>query len=327
MKNILNFKFLGVIAGVAVFLGCGKQSADLLKGSPDVYSSIYMPQAVNKPAIYQFNFSANGDSIIYGANFGGPAILSNDIHVSFIADTALVAQYNADNFTNYQVMPAGSYSISQSNAVLTKDKRSTDALKLSVFTSKLDGVGGYLLPVTIRTADNIKLNDALKTTYFLINGNYVTNPYPIFDNTNYKVVSFSSEETTGEGASNGRSIYAFDKNPDTFWSTAWKVTKPGPPHYLVIDMNSQQKLRGFVFTGRKDAATGTAKTTGNPRNIVIQTSIDGVNWTYSQSYSLANVLTNTMYLNYAQTARFFKVTVNASQGDTYLTHIAEVNAF
>lgn len=327
MKNISNIKFLGLIIGISVVWGCGKHTIDLLNGNQDVYSSIYMPQAVAVPAVYQFNFSPNRDSIIYGANFGGPAILTNDIHVDFVADTALVATYNAANFTNYRVMPAGSYSFSQNSAVLAKDKRSTAPLKLSIYTSKLDGVGGYLLPVTIKSTDNIKVSDALKTTYFLINGSYATNPYSIFDNSNYKIASLSSEETTGEGTNNGRGIYAFDKNPDTFWSTAWKVTKPGPPHYIIIDMQAQQKLRGFVFTGRKDAATGGVKTTGNPRDIIIQTSTDGVNWNYSQAFSLANVLVNTIYLNYAQTARFFKVTVNTSQGDTYLTHIAEINAF
>lgn len=326
MKYIINFKLLSFFICLTVVLGCGKSDIDLLKDSPDVYSSVYMPQAVNSPAVHQFVFSGKTDSIFYGANFGGPASLSNDIQVNFVEDQGLVSKFNETNFTSYKVMPQGSFAFEQNAAVLTKAKKSTAALKLKIFTEKLDGTGGYLLPVTIKTDGNIKVNESLKTTYFLISATYTTNPYTPFENSNWRIISFSSEEKTGEGLANGRAVYAFDKNGATYWSTEWKAAKPGPPHIVVVDMQEQKKLRGFVITGRKET-TGLAKTTGNPRDIVVQTSLDGINWTYSQSYSLSNILDNTIYLNYAQTARFFKVTVNTSQGDTYLTHIAELGAF
>jgi hypothetical protein len=327
MKNIFNYKQCSIFICTIIFFGCGKQKVDLLKSRPDIYFSIYMPQAVNLPAVYQFNFSGNRDSIIYGANFGGPGTLAKDIQVSFMYDSALVSKYNAANFTKYKPMPEGSYSFEQSTATLTAVKRSTEALKLSIFTAKLDGVGGYLLPVTIKNDGNVAVKESLKTTYFLVSGVYASNPYPLFDNTTWKIISVSSEEKTGEGLTNGRAIFAFDKNPDTFWSTEWKANKPGPPHIIVVDMLTPQKLHGFSFTGRKDAATGLVRTTGNPRDIVIQTSADGITWTYNQSFALSNILVNTLYLNYSQTARFFKLTVNASQSDNYLTQIAELTAF
>lgn len=327
MKNIFNYKLFSIVIGTIIFLGCEKPDVDLLKGSTDIYSSIYMPQAVNKPAVYQFNFSGNKDSIIYGANFGGPGTLAKDIQISFMDDSALVSKYNAANFTSYKPMPEGSYAFEKSTATLTTVKKSTEALKLSIFTAKLDGVGGYLLPVTIKNDGNVAVNESLKTTYFLISGAYASNPYPLYDNTAWKIISFSSEEKVGEGLTNGRAIFAFDKNPDTFWSTEWKANKPGPPHIVVVDMLTPQKLHGFSFTGRKDPATGLARTTGNPRDIVLQTSADGITWTYTQSFALSNILVNTIYLNYSQTARFFKLTVNASQSDNYLTHIAELTAF
>nr|WP_121271846.1 DUF1735 domain-containing protein [Pedobacter schmidteae] len=322
MKKILSIFICIIIIG-----GCKKEKEDLLMGNPDSYSAVYMPQAVNKPAVYSFNFSAKPEVIIYGANFGGPGMPSGDIQVNFSDDATLVEKFNTENFTNYKVMPAGSYSFEQTSAPLDATKKSTAPLKLSVFTDKLDGVGGYLLPVTIKANGNVAINESLKTTYFLISAKYTANPYPLFDNSAWSIVSFSSEEKTGEGATNGRAIYAFDRNGATYWSTEWKNAKPGPPHFIAVDMQSSKKIRGFVFTGRKDNTTGEARTTGNPRDIVIQTSNDGIVWNYSQAFSLPNVLENTVYLDYAQNARFFKVTINASQADNYLTHIAELNAF
>ncbi|EOR94317.1 sialidase precursor, exo-alpha-sialidase [Arcticibacter svalbardensis MN12-7] len=326
MKDTVNYKILGLLICISFALGCGKADIDMLQGNQDVYSSVYMPQAVNSPAVHQFSFSNTPDTIFYGANYGGPGILSADIQVNFEEDAALVAKFNETNFTNYKAMPAGSFAFEKNTVVLSKAKQSTDPLRISIFTDKLDGVGGYLLPVTIKTDGLIKVNESLKTTYYLINATYATNPYVSFDNSTWEIVSLSSEETTGEGVANGRAIYAFDKNGATFWTTQWKTAKPGPPHIIAVDMKEEKKLRGFIITGRKET-TGLVKATGNPRDIIIQTSMDGITWTYSQSFALANVLENTIYLNYAQMARFFKITINASQGDTYLTHIAELSAF
>ncbi|EOR96783.1 sialidase precursor, exo-alpha-sialidase [Arcticibacter svalbardensis MN12-7] len=326
MKDVVNYKIIGFLICISFALGCGKANIDLLQGSQDKYSSVYMPQAVNSPAVHQFRFSNTTDSIFYGANFGGPGVLSTDVQVSFEEDATLVSKFNETNFTNYKVMPEGSFAFEQNNAVISKDKKSTDPLRISIFTDKLDGVGGYLLPVTVKTEGPITVSESLKTTYYLISATYATNPYVPFENANWKIVSLSSEEKTGEGVANGRAIYAFDKNGATFWSTEWKAAKPGPPHIITVDMQEEKKLRGFIITGRKET-TGLVKATGNPRDIIIQTSQDGITWTYSQSYALANVLENTIYLNYAQNARFFRITVNASQGDTYLTHIAELSAF
>lgn len=326
IKYIFNLKMSCIFTCMAIIFGCSKNDTNLLKDSPDVYSSIYMPQAVNSPSLYKFNFSNQPDSIFYGANFGGPGILPGDIEVDFEEDVALVSKFNETNFTNYKPMPSGSFVFEKNTAILKKAKKSTDALKLRIFTDKLDGVGGYLLPVTLKSNGNIKVNESLKTTYFLINAVYKVNPYLPFDNSRWKVVSFSSEEKTGEGLTNGRAIYAFDNDVATYWTTEWKNAKPGAPHHIVVDMQEDKKIRGFKITGRRET-TGLVKATGNPRDIVVQTSLDGITWSYSQSFSLSNVLENTIYLNYAQTARFFKVTINSSQADTYLTHIAELSVF
>ncbi|MBC9930513.1 BT_3987 domain-containing protein [Chitinophaga qingshengii] len=311
--------------GMAMLLASCGQDKDLLRNISDSIAVVYMPQAVNSPASYSFTRSAGTDSIIYGANYGGPHSPAADIQVQFRTNPALVEKFNTKNYTNYPLLPEGTYQLEQSSAVIPAGKYSTPALKIRVNTGKLDGVGNYLLPVSITT--DAQVNEALRTTYFLINAKYTSNPFPLFDRQSWKITKFSSEEPTGEGATNGHAIHALDGNVDTYWTTEWKANKPGPPHILTIDMQAAQSLHGFAITGRTDKNTGEVKATGNPKNMIIETSLDGNVWDYTETFTLDNVKVSTIYLSYARQARFFRFTINTSQGDTYLTNIAEVNAF
>lgn len=311
--------------GMAMLLASCSHNKDLLRNISDSTAMIYMPQAVNNPAVYSFARSATTDSIIYGANYGGPHSPGADIQVQFRTDPSLVEKFNTKNYTNYPLLPEGTYELEQSSSVIPAGRYSTPALIIRVKTDNLDGVGNYLLPVSITT--NAKVNEALRTTYFLINAKYTSNPFPQFDRQTWKITKVSSEEPTGEGAANGHAIHALDGNDDTYWTTEWKASKPGPPHILTIDMQTAQQVHGFAITGRTDKKTGELKATGNPKNMIIETSLDGNVWDYTETFTLDNVKLSTIYLAYARQARFFRFTINTSQGDTYLTNMAEINAF
>ena len=326
MRTYLKISALITISSLALFTACKQDDADLLNGSADSYSGIYMPQAVITPKAFAYTISAVPETIIYGANFGGPVSNNEEIKVSFQADPAMVGAYNTAHFTNYTLLPEGSYLLEQVNSVIPSGKLATPPLKLSVYTDKLDGVGGYLLPVTVQsTGSRYTVKEALKTTYFLVSASYASNPFTNFDRTNWVITGFSSQEAVGEGVANGRAIYVLDGSTATFWTTDWKTTRPGPPHYITMDMGATQKIHGFKIIGR--IVSGAPRTTGNPRDIVVQTGNDGVNWLYSQSFSLTNQAEETIYLDYFQNARYFKITINSSISDNYLTHISELNAF
>lgn len=327
MINIRKMKIKLLILSLAAataWSGCRNNSAEL-ENISDSTAVVYMPQAVIAPAVYSFEISGKGDSIVYGACYGGPHSPASDINVKFKVDASLTDHFNTNNFTSYPVLPEGSYELEQSSAVIPAGRFSTAPLNLVVHMDKLDGVGSYLLPVTIETS--MKVNEKLRTAYFLISGRYAANPFPMLDRSNWNITGFSSEETTGEGATNGHAIQALDGDTATFWSTRWKASKPGPPHYITIDTQVEQKIHGISITGRTDKNTGEVKATGNPKNIIVELSRDGATWNYAESFTLANDKVSTVYLAYAQRARFVKLTVNTSQGDIYLTHIAEINAF
>ena len=324
MKKRFLLKCLALLSTGALTLSCQPDTDDLLKGQEDVYSGIYMPQAISKPAKYTFTVSNQPETIIYGANYGGPTPLGQDLPVQFSANAALVAPYNSTNFTDYPLLPENSYTLEQSSSVIPAKGQGTPPLRLQIHTDKLGGVGGYLLPVSVAVQDGTgRIKEELSTTYFLINANYETNPFTDLDRSAWQVTAFSSDEN--ENASGGRVRHALDNNLNTFWTTSWRTTKPGPPHFITVDMGSAQKINGLKILGR--LANGEPRSTGNPRDIVVQTSQDGSNWTFSQPFSLQNLAESTLYLNYAQTARYFKITINSSQGDNYLTHIVEVKAF
>lgn len=325
MKKIKNiYRFLLLLTIPYLLHGCKQEPQDLLHGKEDVYSGIYMPQAVSNPAVYKFNISSLPDQMLYGASYGGPIDLKEDIPVEFAVNESLVANYNAEHFTNYPILPVGSYELEALKSTINAEKLQTSPLKLKVQTDKLDGVGGYLLPVTVSTSSTkYKVKGNLSTTYFLVSGNYVSNPFPNLNRSAWTVLNFSSDEN--ENASGGRVAHALDGDINTFWSTEWRVNKPGPPHHITIDMHAVKKIHGVKIAGR--LANGEPRTTGNPRDIIVQTSNDAVNWTYSQLFSLENLAESTIYLDYAQEARYFKIIINSSHSDNYLTHIAELNAF
>lgn len=307
-----------------VWSSCRNNSMEL-KNVSDSTAVVYMPQAVTSPAVYAFEISEKSDSIVYGACYGGPHSPASDIAVKFSVDTSLRSQFNRDNFTSYPILPEGSYELEQSDAVIPAGRFSTAPLNLVVHMNKLDGVGSYLLPVTIETG--MKVNEKLRTAYFLINGHYTANPFPALDRSHWQVVGFSSEEPTGEGAANGHAIHALDGDVKTFWSTQWKAAKPGPPHHIVIDMAEAQQIHGISITGRTDKNTGEVKATGNPKDMIVALSMDGKTWSYTENFTLVNDRVSTIYLAYSQQARFVKLTINTSQGDSYLTNMAEINAF
>ncbi len=47
---------------------------------------------------------------------------------------------------------------------------------------------------------------------------------------------------------------AFDGNPATFWHTPWQGTVPSHPHWIVIDLGSEQEVAGFTYLPRQDAS-------------------------------------------------------------------------
>jgi hypothetical protein len=282
------------------------------------YNKVYMPLAVNNPRVYAFQVADTVQAMIYSANYGGQDYPTENIQVTFSPNTALVDSFNAANHTTYLPMPEKSYTLSTTNGTIPKGGLGTGPLVIDVKTSgagSIEVMKEYLLPVSIVSA-SAKINDNLRTTFYKVRADY-----PLYDRSNWQVLSFSSQEANGEGAGNGRVINAFDNNPSTYWHTQWQGASPGPPHFFVIDMGEVKTLHGFSFLDRQ------SDNAGKPQDVVIQTSMDNITWTTVDSFTLANTIElQSKVLSSFSDARYFKITVQNSYNASY-THLAELNAF
>lgn len=72
----------------------------------------------------------------------------------------------------------------------------------------------------------------------------------------WKFVSVSSEESERE---DGVAENAIDGQIANFWHSRWSRDKAGPPHYLVIDLGSAEKISGFRYTPRQNSRSGHVK--------------------------------------------------------------------
>ena len=67
---------------------------------------------------------------------------------------------------------------------------------------------------------------------------------------NWKIVSFSSEETSGEGTLNGRATTLIDGNASTYWHSKWTGTAATYPHEVIIDLGASLSPNGMALTQR-----------------------------------------------------------------------------
>lgn len=158
---------------LAILLASGIISSckyDTSIANPDDYVKIYMSQAAESPANRTFIMADTLNTIVFGASYGGPANLEQDVQVTFKASPELVATYNQANETSYEVLPANSYTFENTSGVIKKGETATAPLKIKLKTKgALTQFKQYLLPVSIvSVTGNKPLNESLKTTFFRV---------------------------------------------------------------------------------------------------------------------------------------------------------------
>jgi hypothetical protein len=323
IKNIVYTTLLGFFSCV-VLNGC-KDQVELPSQPVDSYNKIYMPQGVNGPVNKTLIISDDPQILVYGANFGGQGYPTKDIAVKFTVDKALATAYNTANKTTYPVLPDGSYTLSDENAVIAKGQLGTVPLHISLKTKgagAMDALKTYILPVTISTND-ATVNEGLRTTYYIVKAQPDLKDYPNFDRTNWKVLSFSSEEATGEGPNNGRVIFALDGNTGTFWHSRWSGGGAGPPHFATFDLGEVKPIHGLGFIARQ------ADGGGKPNEVNVQISTDNITWTNAGTFNLQdnkNLQQQFLPEGFNKDARYVKVTVVTAYNASYM-QIAELYAF
>lgn len=138
--------------------------------------------------------------------------------------------------------------------------------------------------------------------------------------TGWSVVSFSSEEATGEGTSNGKVLHAIDDNINSFWHSQWAGGTPPYPHWFIINMNQTVTISRFECYRRQGNS-------GGPDKIKFYSSMDGQTWTDHGEYAFnRNVNTAQNYrISSNPVARYFKF--EATAGPNTYSHLGEIHVF
>ncbi|WP_186757459.1 discoidin domain-containing protein [Echinicola salinicaeni] len=312
---------LGMI-GLLTMLTLSSCENDDLEISP--FAQIYMPQAVDKPSQHTLVMKDSAQALVFGAAYGSPDVLEMEMDIQFELAPEMVAEFNQENGTGYEMMPEGTYEFSGKQAFINSGEMQSNSLKMWVNPGKgFDFETQYLLPVTIKSVQSdLPINETLRTTYFLVDANPPV--YEAYDRSQWGVFDVSSEEVSGEGENNGHAKHALDGDIETFWHTQWQGASPGLPHIITVDMGESKLINGFSFIQRQNRGSG------NVNDLFIEVSEDGQNWTQVDIFpgSLPNDNNNNpVFAKAQQNARYFKVTITSTHGDTNFTHMAEIYAF
>lgn len=139
--------------------------------------------------------------------------------------------------------------------------------------------------------------------------------------TGWSIYSFSSEETSGEGATNGRAARLIDGNASTYWHSRWSSSATSYPHNVVIDLGSAKTASGLSLTQRSGLSRAI-------KNFEILTSNNGTTFT-SQGSFVAQNANGPQYFDFssAQTFRYFKIIANSAHDGLQFASLAELGLY
>ncbi|WP_449437419.1 discoidin domain-containing protein [Pedobacter steynii] len=139
--------------------------------------------------------------------------------------------------------------------------------------------------------------------------------------TGWSIASFSSEETSGEGAVNGRASKLIDGSGSTYWHSRWSSSATSYPHNVVIDLGSSKTANGLSLTQRSGLSRAV-------KNFEVLTSTDGINFTSVNNFVAANA-DGPQYFDFgsAKTFKYLKVIANSAHDGLQFAALAELGLY
>lgn len=132
----------------------------------DIPSSAFYGAVENRG----FAIQTTPNSYTFNVNLSGPNTLSEDVTVTMAVDPALLTQYNANNGTDYQLLPAALYQASGLTATIKAGQRLAGPITVNLYTDATRvpdpatyNDAGYALPLRITAVSNS--NVAVSSNY------------------------------------------------------------------------------------------------------------------------------------------------------------------
>ncbi len=320
------FNILAVLAAAVLFTGCSDKDEST--------SGVYLPQGIKSIATvfsitddpYEVKFVA----ALAGSEFATAGVTANnDITVNFAVDMSLVGKYNRECGTDYLQMPEGSYSFPAS-AVIERGKGASDSVTVSIMAKDVfESFELYMLPIRITSVNGAQAYPYQQVLYIGLSGVADAANIPLYDRTGWEIVDFSTQEP-GEGGGNGLAQCVLDNNVNTFWHSQWAGGTPGPPHHFTVDMKEPVIVHGIALMNRYFEGSWATEGHGQPKNVKIEISDDGVVWTDNGSFANLAHPSGQPFLKYFFTiykpARYIRLTVTEAYVEQY-TCLAEFGVF
>ena len=144
-----------------------------------------------------------------------------------------------------------------------------------------------------------------------------------YDNTKWELLSFSTEEPTGEnknGVHNGLAKLIIDGDNDTYWHSQWQSRTATLPHSFVIDCKEAIDINSFYFV----LSDGTSR---YQKDIIIEGSLDNETWyDVYENTSCPPTASYVLQFDSTATARYLRLTIRGTQTGVVHTRINEFGA-
>jgi hypothetical protein len=134
-------------------------------------------------------------------------------------------------------------------------------------------------------------------------------------------MGFSSEETSGEGANNGRALQLIDGNATTYWHSRWTSNAAVYPHELIIDMGAVATAKGLSITQRGGLSRAV-------KDAELFISTDGMTYVSAGIFQFRNANGVQYYdFNSPKSFRYFKLVVRSAWDGLQFASLAEVGFY
>jgi hypothetical protein len=137
----------------------------------------------------------------------------------------------------------------------------------------------------------------------------------------WSVLSFSSEETSGEGSSNGRAVQLIDGNTSSYWHSRWTSNPAFYAHEFVVDLGAIKTATGLSICQRNGLSRAI-------KDADLFISNDGTSFTSIGSLVFNNV-NGQQYFDFsnAQNFRYFKLVAKSAWDGLQFASLAEVGLY
>lgn len=235
-----------------------------------------------------------------------------DLECRFVVDEEYIAEYNADNGTNFKALPEGTYTIPE---MITLPNGTTNMeLEVTIKGDQL-ATGDYMLPIKIVEVSQFEISEAKAVTplAFRIMGHKLSR-------TGWTAEA-DTEELTGEGAGNGVAGCVLDDNLSTFWHSTWQTGNRIPlPYELIIDTKKEYTFTQLALMQRQHDSNRDTKA-GE-----FYISSDKENWTKIGAFNMQQILEAQTFAVTPTKGRYIKIKMTDSFRDGYCS-LSEVYAY